>query len=78
MEILLFGVVKEMVGQARLQIELAPNATVADLKSHLHEKYPESQKLKSLLIAVNESYANDADQIGDSDVIAIIPPVSGG
>lgn len=78
LEILLFGVVKEMVGQSKLKVTLQPAATVQDLKTHLHNKYPESKKLKSLLIAINECYAGDDEKIGQGDTIAIIPPVSGG
>ncbi len=78
LDILLFGVLKEMVGHTTLNVELEPGTTVQDLKIYLHDKYPESKKLKSLMIAVNESYANDEDRILESDTIAIIPPVSGG
>jgi len=44
----------------------------------LVEKYPKLDKLNSYAIAVNESYAEDEVILKEGDVVAIIPPVSGG
>ena len=78
-DILLFGVVKEIAGDSKVNLEIVqPQISVSDLKAHLHKKWPETQKLKSLLIAINENYAQDSDFIKVGDEIAIIPPVSGG
>jgi molybdopterin synthase sulfur carrier subunit len=81
MTILLFGITRDIVGQGELSLS-GPGAsdlrTVGDLKSHLIERYPELNKLSSLAIAVNQSYAEDKDPVGESDEIALIPPVSGG
>jgi molybdopterin synthase sulfur carrier subunit len=40
--------------------------------------YPNLKGLKSLLIAVNNEYAEDSVELLESDEIALIPPVSGG
>ncbi len=78
-DILLFGVVKEIAGSTIVNLDIdEPQISVSDLKSHLHKKWPETKKLKSLLVAINENYAQDADIIKVGDEIAIIPPVSGG
>jgi len=44
----------------------------------LGKAYPELGKLSSLAIAVNNSYAQDEEEINSYDEIALIPPVSGG
>jgi len=67
-----------MVGESTLTISLSENPTVKDLKNHLHANYPDTQKLKSLVIAINENYADDSAELSDTDQVAIIPPVSGG
>ncbi|MFD2585606.1 MoaD/ThiS family protein [Croceitalea marina] len=84
MTILLFGVTKDIVGSPSLSIPTASVTgrsipkTVRELRSFLNKSYPELGKLSSLAIAVNNSYAQDDEQINSYDEIALIPPVSGG
>ena len=81
MEVLLFGITRDIVGKGFLSITGDPVPelrTVGDLKAHLISDFPELGKLSSLAIAVNQSYATDSEPIGASDEIALIPPVSGG
>lgn len=72
-----FGITKEILGAKEKVIE-ANIDTVAGLREHLVVSYPELKGLRSLFIAVNNNYADDADQLKESDEIALIPPVSGG
>jgi molybdopterin synthase sulfur carrier subunit len=77
--ILLFGITKDLIGKQHLQQELPSEmVTVSDFKKFLLEKYPELIELDSLAIAVNSEYANDNVMIHENDEIALIPPVSGG
>jgi molybdopterin converting factor subunit 1 len=76
MRILLFGIAKDIAGAPT--IDASDVNTVAGLKSWLYERYPQLKQLKSLLIAVNKSYADDAATLAPDDEIAVIPPVSGG
>lgn len=84
MTILLFGVTKDIVGSPSLSIPTASITgrsipkTVQDLRSFLGKTYPKLEKLSSLAIAVNNSYAKDDQEINSYDEIALIPPVSGG
>ncbi|MBO9617699.1 MAG: MoaD/ThiS family protein [Niabella sp.] len=78
MSILAFGIVKEFFKAPFLNIELDDPMTVADFKQQLESKYPELKKLQSYMIAKNEEYADDKERLNQGDVIAIIPPVSGG
>lgn len=80
MEVLLFGIAKDIVGKSSFRFnadELAP-ASVSDLKDRLKGSFPEFRKLSSLAVAVNSIYAEDGDRLNEGDEIAIIPPVSGG
>ncbi len=80
MEVLLFGIAKDIVGQSSFRFnegEIVP-ASVSELKDKLRRRFPEFQKLSSLAVAVNSTYAEDADCLKEGDEIAIIPPVSGG
>ena len=72
-----FGITKEIIGARESFIELQ-GSTVGELRNALKSRYPELLDLKSLMIAVNSQYAEDDLPIGESDEIALIPPVSGG
>lgn len=72
-----FGATKEILGGKEVVIE-ADSSTVGELREYLEEKHPELKQLRSLFIAVNSSYADDTQQLVETDEIALIPPVSGG
>jgi molybdopterin synthase sulfur carrier subunit len=76
--VLAFGIAKDIFGGSSVTVELAVNATTADLKTSLETKYPRLKQLASYMVAVNNEYAGDAGIITDRDEVAIIPPVSGG
>ena len=80
MNILLFGIAKDIVGASSLTLSESDKKpkTVQELKQFIADKYPEFNTLSSLAIAVNSSYADDTTVLHSSDEIAIIPPVSGG
>ncbi len=76
--VLAFGVAKDIFGGATVSVQLTNDATVYNLKYLLEDKYPRLKKLASYMVAVNDEYALDGDTIHERDEIAIIPPVSGG
>lgn len=76
--ILLFGITKDLVGKQKLQMQLPEGTVVANFKKLLSKKYPELIELNSLAIAVNSEYASDDVVLHSNDEIALIPPVSGG
>lgn len=73
----LFGIARDIVGDNLLVVE-EPVKTVAELLKYIQSKYPDFNKLTSLLIAINEEYAGNESLITDNDEVALIPPVSGG
>jgi molybdopterin synthase sulfur carrier subunit len=79
MEILLFGITREIIGADHLLVPKdAAIRNVADLRSWLCSAYPQFEGLSSLAIAVNKEYAEDGHALAGSEEIALIPPVSGG
>ena len=72
-----FGITKDILGGKEMVVEVA-GQTVADLRQKLLAQYPTLEGLRSLLIAVNNTYAEQSDVLKESDEIALIPPVSGG
>lgn len=80
MEVLLFGIAKDIVGKSSFCLpedEIFP-VSVSELKERLKRMFPEFAKLSSLAVAVNSAYAEDNERLNKGDEIAIIPPVSGG
>ncbi|EAY28893.1 molybdopterin converting factor subunit 1 [Microscilla marina] len=78
LNILLFGIARDIVGGASLALEVEEKTTVEALIVHLHKVYPDFDRLTSLMIAVNSDYAKGEVVLKENDEIALIPPVSGG
>jgi molybdopterin synthase sulfur carrier subunit len=74
----LFGITRDIVGQNQHQLNLNEPANVADLLQQLKNEFPELNRLTSLLIAINAEYADNQAVINPNDEVALIPPVSGG
>jgi len=76
--ILAFGIAKDIINGSTLGLEIQDGMTVGDLKVKLISQFPDFEKLRSLAIAVNEEYQEDDFVLNEKDEIVIIPPVSGG
>lgn len=77
-EVLLFGITTDIVGQKSILLEISDRITVADFKQKIIKHYPKLSTHNSFSVAVNMEYATDEVVINNGDVIALIPPVSGG
>ena len=78
LQILAFGIARDIMGGSSLQLPVNDVTTAGELKQELLRQYPALRTAGSLMIAVNSSYAADADPVKPTDEIAVIPPVSGG
>ena len=78
LNLLAFGIARDILNGSSLEIEIESPCSVGELKEHLFDQYPPLKELRSLAIAVNESYAKDEILLREKDEIVIIPPVSGG
>ncbi|MFS0864235.1 molybdopterin converting factor subunit 1 [Fredinandcohnia sp. 179-A 10B2 NHS] len=74
--VLFFAHLQEMAGTERITIE-ANEMTISTLKKKLAEEY-QLKNLDQIMFAINEEYANEDDAIKAGDIVALIPPVSGG
>jgi molybdopterin converting factor subunit 1 len=77
-KILFFGIAKDISKVNSVEFELKKDANVFDFLQLLKEKYSGFTAINDFSIAVNEEYAEKNVVLSESDVIAIIPPVSGG
>ena len=75
----LFAAARELAGCGEMKIELSTDATVGELRAALIITKPALAALaQRSMVAVNEEYASDATLLRKGDVVALIPPVSGG
>jgi molybdopterin converting factor subunit 1 len=77
-QLLLFGITTDLLGTSSLRISLEKHTSIKELKENLLSTYPQLEKINSYAIAVNETYASNEMVLNENDVVAIIPPVSGG
>jgi sulfur-carrier protein len=75
-KILFFAHLRDAVGKEFLLMNAA-GKTVAELKVEIADTY-KLEKIETVMTAINEEFAMNEDIIGENDVIAFIPPVSGG
>lgn len=78
LNIALFGITKEIVGQPELAIQVPAATNVSELTERLKADYPRLRDLRSMVVAVNSEYAEEEYKLQENDEIALIPPVSGG
>lgn len=78
LNILAFGIAKDIVGGSLISFDIQEGASVGMLKKALLSQFPRFGNLVSLAIGVNEEYAKDDVVLKATDEIVIIPPVSGG
>ena len=78
LKVLLFGISKDLLGTTSLVFSISPNTTVLEFKTQLQKEYPQLSEINSYAIAINESYASNETVLKENDMVAVIPPVSGG
>lgn len=75
-KVMLFAQLREQVAEAEIKID-AFEGSVKDLLDYLLEKYS-LLNIENLMIAVNEEFSPTDTVLQKGDVVALIPPVSGG
>ena len=78
-KVLFFGYLKETTGDGSADVELAEGSRIADLLEECARRRPLLEPYYEVMaVALNESYAERTAALRDGDVVALIPPVSGG
>jgi molybdopterin converting factor small subunit len=77
-KLLLFVITRDLLNANEVFVEVLENSSIQNLKKELHLKYPLLENINSYAIAVNENYASEDLILQENDVVALIPPVSGG
>lgn len=77
--VLLFAALREAAGARELLVDVPDGATVADVRTCLVAQHPRlAPLLDRAAAAVNEEYVTLDQPLRAGDVVALIPPVSGG
>ena len=78
-DVLYFGILKDLFGSERDIVQLAEGQDVRTLLGLLRERLSSDVKVwSSLAVAVNRVYAELGTVLRDGDEVALLPPVSGG
>jgi molybdopterin converting factor subunit 1 len=77
--VLFFGAARDAAGHEEIDVALDAPANSESARLQILSQYPDLQRFgKSLLLAVNQEYAQPEKEIHDGDELALFPPVSGG
>ena len=77
--VLFFGLLKDLAGKTRDDLELDEGASAQDLLRYYQAKIPAFENcVSSLALAVNQQYAGPDTKLSSGDEVALLPPVSGG
>jgi len=76
--ILFFGIARDLANNNWIALEVNKDSRVTDILDLLQEKYQNFKNVREFSIAVNEKYTENTFVLKENDVVAIIPPVSGG
>ncbi|NLP57839.1 MoaD/ThiS family protein [Lutibacter sp. B1] len=77
-QVLFFGITADLVGKNSIILLVEKKTTIKQLKYDLTKEYSSLKNINDFAIAVNEDYAEDNLMLKKGDIVAIIPPVSGG
>ncbi|WP_059171787.1 molybdopterin converting factor subunit 1 [Bacillus sp. FJAT-27445] len=75
-KVMFFAHLRDAAGVDSITVEAA-GKTVAELKAELGKKF-DLPKMDTVMTAINEEFSSNEETINEGDVIAFIPPVSGG
>jgi len=77
--VLLFGVIKDIVGRPTEVIDLPEGARVHDLVAGYIDRFPGFELMASALaVSVNQEYSQGDRPLSAGDEVGLLPPVSGG
>jgi MoaE-MoaD fusion protein len=77
--VLFFGVLKDLTGQSQDRIQLNEDARVETVFDYYAERFPKIRAMAaSIVMARNHEFSPLTTPVSDGDEVAFLPPVSGG
>ncbi len=77
--VLYLGMLKDIVGRDKEELQVPENSRVGDLFAELERRVPKLSDFRSAIaLAVNYEYSDAATVLQERDEVALLPPVSGG
>ena len=78
--VLFFATLRSLTGLKTLALELPQESRVVDLKLVVSDRFPQVAPAlaETVLVSINQEYAEDEQVIPDGAEVALFPPVSGG
>ena len=77
--VLFFGLLKDLVGRSEDTLELPDGARLGTVFDHYASQFPRLDEMaESIALARNQEFADLDAALGDGDEVALMPPVSGG
>lgn len=78
-QVLFFGMLKELAGLGSDSLTLPDSATLGDVIRHYEGRIPRLKEMAgSIAMSVNREYAGPECKLNSGDEIGLLPPVSGG
>src|SRR4051794_9136884 len=78
-KVLFFGMLKDIVGGAEEELDLAPEAHLSTVFDHYARLFPRLRDMAgSIVIARNREFSPLTASVLEGDEVAFLPPVSGG
>lgn len=78
-KVLFFASIREVIGTAKITLQVPDQTSVGQLKAVLIKTYPNlNRHLETVLVSVNREFATDDEIIPQNAEVALFPPVSGG
>lgn len=76
--VLLFASYADALGASEVSVDLPAGARVSDVLTKIKSLAAGKRVPDKPLVAVNQRYAHSDQPVGETDEVAIIPPVAGG
>ncbi|MES1260914.1 MAG: molybdenum cofactor biosynthesis protein MoaE [Acidobacteriota bacterium] len=78
-QVLFFGLLKDVCGRTEDRLELPAGATARDVFDHYARLFPRLEAMAgSTVLACNREFASSDRLLAEGDEVALLPPVSGG
>ena len=78
-DVKLFASCRELIGKDKITLELEKNQmTVGSLRKKILGLYPVLSSQIQFVVAINCEVVDEITPVNSADVVAILPPVSGG